>query len=200
MVHRLSCSTACGIFTDQGSNPYPLHWQVYSYSLHLQEAQTFVIYYGRVVSHCGCVHACTHTHSHPWLLIQQCTRMSLSRELWEKPRRYSCLAKVKNRINSSFPGLGAGPLISQEPGRAVRAGVGWALERAGERGAEAEHCRHEISTGKTQSDPWNHLAEGEGSETREKQRAAKFRALGCSLTQLCDSPLPEKPSWGRCPF
>ena len=23
----LSCSTACGIFPDQGSNPYPLHWQ-----------------------------------------------------------------------------------------------------------------------------------------------------------------------------
>ena len=23
----LSCSTACGIFPDQGSNPCPLHWQ-----------------------------------------------------------------------------------------------------------------------------------------------------------------------------
>ena len=27
VVHRLSCSTACGIFPDQGSNPCPLHWQ-----------------------------------------------------------------------------------------------------------------------------------------------------------------------------
>ena len=27
MVHRLSCFTACGIFPDHGSNPYPLHWQ-----------------------------------------------------------------------------------------------------------------------------------------------------------------------------
>ena len=26
--HRLSCSKACGIFLDQGSNPCPLHWQV----------------------------------------------------------------------------------------------------------------------------------------------------------------------------
>ena len=29
----LSCSEACGIFPDQGSNPYPLQWQVDSYSL-----------------------------------------------------------------------------------------------------------------------------------------------------------------------
>ena len=27
VVHRLSCSTACGIFPDQGSNPCPLHRQ-----------------------------------------------------------------------------------------------------------------------------------------------------------------------------
>ena len=26
--HGLSCSTACGIFPDQGLNPCPLHWQV----------------------------------------------------------------------------------------------------------------------------------------------------------------------------
>ena len=28
VVHRLICSTACGIFPDLGSNPYPLPWQV----------------------------------------------------------------------------------------------------------------------------------------------------------------------------
>ena len=27
MARGLSCSTACGIFPDQGSNPCPLHWQ-----------------------------------------------------------------------------------------------------------------------------------------------------------------------------
>ena len=27
-THGLSCSTACGIFLDQGSNPRPLNWQV----------------------------------------------------------------------------------------------------------------------------------------------------------------------------
>ena len=28
VAHGLSCSKACGIFPDQGSNPSPLHWQV----------------------------------------------------------------------------------------------------------------------------------------------------------------------------
>ena len=27
VAHGLSCSVACGIFPDQGSNPCPLHWQ-----------------------------------------------------------------------------------------------------------------------------------------------------------------------------
>ena len=27
MVHGLSCTIACGIFTDEGSNPCLLHWQ-----------------------------------------------------------------------------------------------------------------------------------------------------------------------------
>ena len=30
---RFSCSTACGIFPDQGSNPCPLHWQADSQPL-----------------------------------------------------------------------------------------------------------------------------------------------------------------------
>ena len=30
VAHGLSCSAACGIFPDQGSNPCPLHWQAYS--------------------------------------------------------------------------------------------------------------------------------------------------------------------------
>ena len=28
VVQGLSCSMACGIFLDQGSNPCPLHWHV----------------------------------------------------------------------------------------------------------------------------------------------------------------------------
>ena len=33
VVPRLSCSVACGIFLDQGSNPCPLPWQADSYPL-----------------------------------------------------------------------------------------------------------------------------------------------------------------------
>ena len=33
VAHGLSCSAACGIFLDQGSNPCSLHWQADSYPL-----------------------------------------------------------------------------------------------------------------------------------------------------------------------
>ena len=36
VAHGLSCSKACGIFLDQGSNPCPLHWQVDSLPLRHQ--------------------------------------------------------------------------------------------------------------------------------------------------------------------
>ena len=34
VAHGPSCSAACGIFPDQGSNPCPLHWQADSQPLH----------------------------------------------------------------------------------------------------------------------------------------------------------------------
>ena len=36
VAHRPSCSTACGIFPDRGSNPCPLHWQADSQPLRHQ--------------------------------------------------------------------------------------------------------------------------------------------------------------------
>ena len=36
MVHRLSCSLACGIFLNQGSNLHQLHWQTDSLLLRRQ--------------------------------------------------------------------------------------------------------------------------------------------------------------------
>ena len=41
MAHGLSCSAACGIFPDQGSNPCPLHWQADSSPLHHQGSSPF---------------------------------------------------------------------------------------------------------------------------------------------------------------
>ena len=43
VVHGPSCSAACGIFPDQGSNPCPLHWQADSQPLHHQGSPWIVI-------------------------------------------------------------------------------------------------------------------------------------------------------------
>ena len=40
VVHRLSCSAACGVFPDQRSNPCLLHWQVDSFLLSNQAYNT----------------------------------------------------------------------------------------------------------------------------------------------------------------
>ena len=40
MAHGPSCSAACGIFPDQGSNPCPLHWQADSQPLLHQGSPT----------------------------------------------------------------------------------------------------------------------------------------------------------------
>ena len=43
--HGFSCSAACGIFLDQGSNLCPLHWQVDSYPLfHQGSPAVFLIF------------------------------------------------------------------------------------------------------------------------------------------------------------
>ena len=39
-VHGLSCSSACGIFSKQGLNPCPLHWQADSLPLDYQGSHT----------------------------------------------------------------------------------------------------------------------------------------------------------------
>ena len=38
VAHGLSCSKARGTFPDQGSNPYPLHWQADSHLLYHQQS------------------------------------------------------------------------------------------------------------------------------------------------------------------
>ena len=45
VAHGPSCSAACGIFTDQGSNPCPLHWQADSQPLRHQ-GSPFLIFKG----------------------------------------------------------------------------------------------------------------------------------------------------------
>ena len=78
----LSCSTACGIFPDQGSNPHALHWQADSYPLYHQGSPS--------VSYL-CVHfsiCLTHSLSSsslgmPWWPSQSGTPTSLSSRSWD---------------------------------------------------------------------------------------------------------------------
>ena len=44
VAHGLSCSAACGIFPDQGSNPCALHWQADSQPLHHQGSPTLEVF------------------------------------------------------------------------------------------------------------------------------------------------------------
>ena len=44
VAHGPSCSAACGIFSDQGSNPCPLHWQADSQPLRHQ-GSPFALFY-----------------------------------------------------------------------------------------------------------------------------------------------------------
>ena len=45
VAHGLSCSVACGIFPDQGSNPCPLHWQADSQPLRHQGSPILFFYF-----------------------------------------------------------------------------------------------------------------------------------------------------------
>ena len=49
VAHGPSCSAACGIFPDQGSNPCPLHWQADSQPLHHQGSP--LNFYNKVIWH-----------------------------------------------------------------------------------------------------------------------------------------------------
>ena len=44
VAHGPSCSAACGILPDQGSNPCPLHWQADSQPLRHQGSPNYLIY------------------------------------------------------------------------------------------------------------------------------------------------------------
>ena len=46
VAHGLSCSAACGIFPDQGSNPCPLHWQADSQPLRHQGSPMVLLFIG----------------------------------------------------------------------------------------------------------------------------------------------------------
>ena len=55
VAHGPSCSTACGILPDQGSNPCPLHWQADSQPLRHQGSPHIFLIHSSVDGHLGCL-------------------------------------------------------------------------------------------------------------------------------------------------
>ena len=82
VAHGPSCSTACGIFPDQGSNPCPLHWQADSQPLRHQGSPVYnflkINFYWSIVD-LQCVGTSLAVHSE--LPLQGLQVRSLVREL-----------------------------------------------------------------------------------------------------------------------
>ena len=55
VAHGPSCSAACGIFPDRGSNPCPLHWQADSQPLRHQGSPLFCYILIDFIRHVNCL-------------------------------------------------------------------------------------------------------------------------------------------------
>ena len=68
MAHGFSCSVACGIFPDQGSNPSPLHWQADSSPRSHQGSSPLFFTTVQLTHHvahlCCPARSFSHTHAH----------------------------------------------------------------------------------------------------------------------------------------
>ena len=74
MAHRLSCSEACGIFLDQGSNPCPLHWQADSYLLDHHGNPTFSFLLSMMIENLGSVLRLSRLKLQPLCIVWLWTR------------------------------------------------------------------------------------------------------------------------------
>ena len=65
VAHGPSCSAACGIFPDQGTNPCPLHWQADSQPLRHQGSPELLLFNCYTLPP-NCLHMCNETETQLW--------------------------------------------------------------------------------------------------------------------------------------
>ena len=96
VAHRPSCSTACGIFPDQGSNPCSLHWQADSQPLPHQGSPKLTFNNYKV---CDFLNACPGCYFRSKYIYWACWKL-LMENYWAKPLALyyeDLLSKMKNK-------------------------------------------------------------------------------------------------------
>ena len=98
VAHGPSCSAACGIFSDQGSNPCPLHRQADSQPLRHQGSPVYKFWC--IIFHCRkrphFMHPCIHGHSDCFSILL------LQMLLWTSSHRSWCIcATIFLRVHAS---------------------------------------------------------------------------------------------------
>ena len=109
VAHGPSCSAACGIFPDQGSNPCPLHWQVDSQPLRHQGSPCALIFkkgllylFGIIFEELLCIFALFNFYYCP-LKKEECQRKKIQ-EINNQKANYKIeeLEKAKQRFEQEI--------------------------------------------------------------------------------------------------
>ena len=115
VAHGLSCSAACGIFPDQGSNPCPLHWQADSQPLRHQGSPGTFLWLNAYVLGAGlCEPTYFYQLSHPVSLVV-CGQLSSRSVSWLRHTRRSSGSnpRILEFREAEATGIGGTELVPQ---------------------------------------------------------------------------------------
>ena len=104
VAHGPSCSAACGIFPDQGSNPCPLHWQADSQPLRHQGSPQIILNDSSWAFFCAFILCFPYTHilyTHFWKPIHGKTFLEHVAELCKSLNQFVIPSKALNQMTRS---------------------------------------------------------------------------------------------------